>query len=43
MCLEHVEGVLAKFDNILHGLAAVDVYVLFSAAKLILSEMAAKG
>ena len=43
MCLGHVEGFLAKFDNILHGLAAVYVYVLFSAAKLILSEMAANG
>ena len=43
MYLEHVEGVLAKFDNILHGLAAVDIYVIFSAAEQIWWEMVANG
>ena len=43
MCLGHVEGVLVKFYNLLHGLATVYVYMLFSATKLILSEMAANG
>ena len=41
--MEHVEGVLAQFDDILHGLAAVDVYGLISATKRILSEIAANG
>ena len=43
MCMEHVEEVLAQFDNILHGLAAVDVYGLISATERILSEIAANG
>ena len=40
MWIEHVEGVLAQFDDIFHGLVAVDVYTLFSTADQILSEMA---
>ena len=36
MCMEHVEGVLARFDDIFHGLVAVDVYMLFSAAMQIM-------
>ena len=40
---EHVDGVLDQFDNISHGLVAVDIYALFSAAEQILLEMAANG
>ena len=43
MLLEHVEGVLDQFDDIFHGLVAVDVYTLFSTADQILSEMAENG
>ena len=32
MCMEHVEGILAQFDDIFHGLVAVDADALFSAA-----------
>ena len=41
--MEHVEGVLAQFDDILHGLATVDVYGLITATERILSEIAANG
>ena len=40
MCLEHVEGILAQFDDIFHGLVADDVYTLFSTTDHIFSEMA---
>ena len=40
MCMEHLEGVLAKFNDSFHGLVAVDVYTLFR-REWILSEMAA--
>ena len=40
MLLEHVEGVLDQFDDIFHGLVAVDVDSLFSVAEQIMSEMA---
>ena len=42
-CMELVEGVLAQFGDILHGLAKVDVYGLITATKRILSEIAANG
>ena len=41
--MEHVEGVLAEFDDIFHFLFAVDIYALFFAAGWILSEMAVNG
>ena len=41
--MELVEGVLAQFDDILHGLATVDVYGLITATERILSEIAANG
>ena len=43
MCMEHVEGILAQFHDIFHGLVAVDVYTLFPTADQILSEMAKNG
>ena len=43
MCMEHVEGILAQFDDIFHGLVADDIYTLFSTADQIFSEMAANG
>ena len=43
MWIEHLEGVLAQFDDIFHGLVADDVYTLFSTADQILSEMAKNG
>ena len=43
MLLEYVKGVLAQFDDIFHGLVAVDVYTLFSTADQILLEMAGNG
>ena len=43
MCLEHVEGILAQFDDIFHGLVADDIYTLFSTADQILTEMAENG
>ena len=39
---EHVDGVLDQFDDIFHGLVAVAVDALFSAAERITSEMAVK-
>ena len=41
--MEHVEGVLAQFDNIFHSLVSVDVYMIFSAAEQIWWEMVANG
>ena len=41
--MKYVEGVLVQFDDISHGLVAVDIYALFSAAEQILLEMAANG
>ena len=43
MCMEHVEGILAQFDDIFHGLVADDIYTLFSTANQIFSEMAKNG
>ena len=43
MCMEHVEGILAQFDDIFHGLVADDIYTLFSTANQIFSEMAENG
>ena len=40
MLLEHVEGILAQFDDIFHGLVTDDVYTLFSTDDHIFSEMA---
>ena len=38
--MQHLSGVLAQFDDIFHGLVAVDVDSLFSVAEQIMSEMA---
>ena len=43
MLLEHVEGVLDQFEDIFHGLVAVDVFTLFPTADHIFSEMAENG
>ena len=43
MLLEFVGGVLAQFDDIFHGLVAVDVDAHFSAADQIFLEMAGNG
>ena len=43
MWIEHVEGVLAQYDDIFHAFLAVGVYTLFSTADQILSEMAENG
>ena len=38
--MRHVEGVSDQFDDIFHGLVAVNIYTLFSTADEILLEMA---
>ena len=43
MCMEHVEGILAQFHDIFHGLVTDDVYTLFPTADHIFSEMAKNG
>ena len=43
MCMELVDGVLAQFDDFFVGLAAVELYTLFSTADQIVSEMAENG
>ena len=43
MWIADLEGVLDQFDDIFHGLVAVDVYTLFSTADHIFSEMAKNG
>ena len=43
MCMEHVEGILAQFEDIFHGLVTDDVYTLFPTADHIFSEMAKNG
>ena len=42
MLLDHVEGVLDQFDDILHGLVAVELYILFTADQILL-EMDENG
>ena len=37
---EHVDGVLDQFDDIFHGLVAVELLTFFFTANQILSEMA---